>query len=62
MNHILRKLSLRTQNLLNKATRATERMAANRTIRNVSAEQVAWDAYAIARRDEQDARRVFRRI
>lgn len=61
MNPTVRKLSARTLVLLNKATRATERVASNRTSRTVQAEQDAWDAYGIARRNEMDARRAFRR-
>ena len=61
MNPTVRKLSARTLVLLNKATKATDRMASNRTPRTIQAEQDAWDAYAIARQNEMDARRAFRR-
>lgn len=56
----IRTLSARTLRLMDRASRATERMAANPTPKNVNAEREAWEAYARARRAEVEARRAAR--
>ena len=56
----IRALSARTLKLMDKASRATERMAANPTPKLVRAEREAWEAYARARRAEVEARRAAR--
>jgi hypothetical protein len=57
----LRTLTNRTLALMDKASRATERMAAHPTPRNVRAEREAWEAYARARTREVEARRATRK-